>query len=89
MNAVLLQQALEKVGSANTLINLISRRVRQLNAGSRPLRGSSVPITEKMGMTDIALLELIDGRMGWEVPDLAEWSWPARKTPRNSKSRSG
>ena len=41
MNAELIKKALEKVGNPNVLVNLISRRVRQLNAGggriSRPL----------------------------------------------------
>ena len=41
MNAELIKKALEKVGNPNILVNLISRRVRQLNAGggaiSRPL----------------------------------------------------
>jgi DNA-directed RNA polymerase subunit omega len=85
MNAELIQKALEKVGNANTLVNLVSRRVRQLNAGGRPLSGSSVTINGHMGLADIALLELIDGRMGWEMPDLAEWSRPLRKTRRTSK----
>jgi len=87
MNAEYVQKALEKVGNPNTLVNLISRRVRQLNAGGRALSGSSVAITAHMGVADIALLEIIDGRMGWEVPDLAEWSRPVRKTQRSSKPR--
>jgi hypothetical protein len=41
MNAELIKKALEKVGNPNILVNLVSRRVRQLNAGggaiSRPL----------------------------------------------------
>ena len=41
MNAELCKKAAEKVGNPNVLVNLISRRVRQLNSGggglSRPL----------------------------------------------------
>ena len=41
LNAELTKKALEKVGNPNVLVNLISRRVRQLNSGagamSRPL----------------------------------------------------
>lgn len=86
MNAEVLQKALEKVGNANILINLISRRVRQLNAGGRALSGPSVATTRNMGMADIALIELVDGRMGWEMQAQAEWSPPARKTGRNRRS---
>ena len=51
MNAELLNQAVEKVGSAKTLINLVSRRVRQLNFGGG---GSSRPLvanTANLGMS--------------------------------------
>lgn len=85
MNAELVQKALERVGGVNTLVNLVSRRVRQLNAGARPLGGSSVTINGSMGMADIALLELIDGRMAWEVPELTELTPPVRKTHRTNK----
>lgn len=79
MNAEYLRMALEKVGHANILVNLISRRVRQLNSGGRPLSGSSVTINGSMGMADIALLEIIDGRLGWEMPGLAEWTPPEHR----------
>jgi len=86
MNAELLQKALEKVGNANTLVNLVSRRVRQLNAGGRPLGGSSVAVNGHMGLADIALLELADGRMGWEMPELAECTPPVRKTNKSNRA---
>ena len=85
MNAELIQKALEKVGCANTLVNLVSRRVRQLNAGGRPLSGGSVAFNGNLRMADIALLEIIDGRMGWESPQPAESTRPERK--RSSSSR--
>ena len=66
MNAELSKKAAEKVGNPNILVNLISRRVRQLNsaggAGSRPL----IETTPSMGVADIALLELVEDKMGWE-----------------------
>ena len=89
MNAELVQKALEEVGNANTLVNLISRRVRQLNAGARPLNGSSAGGNGHLGMADVALLELIEGRMGWEIPELAEPPPPVRKTAKYSRPRSG
>ncbi len=63
MNSELAKKALEKVGNPNVLINLISRRVRQLNSGSRPLLAE----TAGMGLADIALIELIEDKMGFEM----------------------
>ena len=37
MNPDLVRKAIEKVGNPNVLTNLVSRRVRQLNSGNRPL----------------------------------------------------
>ena len=37
MNPMLLEKARETVGNDKILVNLVSRRVRQLNATSRPL----------------------------------------------------
>jgi len=72
-------QALAKVGNANTLVNLISRRVRQLNSGgggfSRPL----VANTENQGVADIALREIIDEKMGWELPEWVELPRPVNR----------
>ena len=63
MNAEFAKKALEKVGNPNVLVNLISRRVRQLNSGggknSRPL----VADTGNMGAADIALLERTHRRL--------------------------
>ncbi len=59
------KQAMQKVGNANILINIVSRRVRQLNAGggssSRPLIADTV----NMGAADIALLEIIEEKLTW------------------------
>jgi len=82
MNAEFVRQALEKVGNPNVLVNLISRRVRQLNAGgggaSRPLLAD----VGHLGAADIALLEIIEDKMGWEIPELAETPRPAGKKRR-------
>ena len=55
MNSELCRKAIEKVGNPNILVNLISRRVRQLTSGgganSRPL----IMETAGMGAADIAL----------------------------------
>lgn len=67
MNAELTKQALEKVGNAHVLVNLISRRVRQLNGGgggpSRPL----VDAPAWAGLADIALMEMLEGKIGWDL----------------------
>jgi hypothetical protein len=73
----MLRQAWEKVGNPNILVNLVSRRVRQLNAaggiGSRPLIAEAA----NLGAADIALHELVLDKMGWEaIPDL-----PGETTP--------
>ena len=55
-----------KVGNPNVLVNLISRRVRQLTSnsgGSRPL----ISDTQNMGAADIALTEITEGKMSWTV----------------------
>ena len=59
------KQALLKVGNPNILINIVSRRVRQLNSGggsaSRPL----IADTATLGAADIALLEIIEDKLSW------------------------
>ena len=69
MNSDICKKALEKVGNPNILVNLISRRVRQLTsgggAGSRPLLAD----TAGLGAGDIAMLEIIEDKMSWEMLD--------------------
>ncbi len=69
MNPELCKQALAKVGNPNVLVNLISRRVRQLNAGGGGTGRPLISNAENMGAADIALKEIIDNKMGWEMPD--------------------
>ena len=79
MNAELLSQAAEKVGNPNILVNLVSRRVRQLIAGSRPL----IKDTANMGAADIALNEIVFDKMGWEaIADLPGETTPSRRRKR-------
>jgi len=65
MSPELVDKALEKVGNPNVLVNVVSRRVRQLNSGNRPML--VVPAT--MGAADIALTEIVEGKLAWELPD--------------------
>jgi DNA-directed RNA polymerase subunit omega len=68
MNSELCKQALAKVGNPNILINLVSRRVRQLNSGGS---GASRPLIHDvgLGMADTALKELVDDKMSFEMPN--------------------
>lgn len=66
MNSELCKKALERVGNPNILVNVISRRVRQLTSngpGARPL----VTDTAGLGAADVAMLELIEGKLDWEA----------------------
>ena len=79
MKTELCRKALEKVGNPNVLVNLVSQRVRQLCAGGG---GSSRPLvanTTGMGAADIALLEIIDEKMGWDLPAHLPQTPPTRK----------
>ncbi len=80
MNAELCKKALEKVGNPNVLINMVSRRVRQLNSGAGSISRPLVLETAHLGAADIALREIIEEKMGWELPEPAEVVRPtARK----------
>ena len=79
LNAELTKKALEKVGNPNVLVNLVSRRVRQLNAGSGAMSRPLVTETGNLGAADIALLEIIEDKIGFEMPELVELSRPTAK----------
>lgn len=85
MNAELCKKALEKVGNPNVLINLVSRRVRQLNSGGGPLSRPLVADTANMGAADIALAEIIEEKIGWDVPELAETEKPSNNSKKRKK----
>lgn len=79
MNAELAKKALEKVGNPNVLVNMISRRVRQLNSGSGKLGRPLMADTGNLGAADIALLEITEDKMGFEMPELVELTRPVAK----------
>lgn len=70
MKPELLNKALEKVGNPNTLVNLIGRRVRQLNYGGGGISRPLISNTGNMAAADIALREIVEGKMGWEMPEV-------------------
>ena len=63
MTAHLLEEAAKKIPVPQVLINVVSRRVRQLSAGHRPL----IETTPRMGLSDIALQEIIDGKLDYHA----------------------
>ena len=85
MNAELCKKALEKVGNPNVLINLVSRRVRQLNSGGGGLSRPLLADVTGMGAADIALSEIIEEKIGWHLPELAEVEKPANNSKKRAK----
>ena len=70
MNAELCKKALEKIGNPNVLVNLVSRRVRQLNAGGGGMGRPLVDAPASMGMADIALREILEGKIDVILPEM-------------------
>jgi DNA-directed RNA polymerase subunit omega len=58
-----IKDALKIIPDPNILINVVSRRVKQLKRGSRPL----VESLEKLSPEDVALREVIDGKISFEL----------------------
>jgi len=58
-----LKEAQKVISDSNLLINVISRRVKQLRRGSRAL----VESLEKLSPEDIALREVIEGKISVEM----------------------
>jgi DNA-directed RNA polymerase subunit omega len=79
MNAELCKKAAEKVGNPNVLVNLISRRVRQLTSGGGGLSRPLISDPGHLGAADIALREIIEEKIGWEMPEITELVRPKAK----------
>ena len=58
-----LQDALRVVGDPNVLVNLVSKRVKQLKRGNRAL----VDSLEKLLPEDVALREIAEGKISYEI----------------------
>jgi len=86
MNSELVKQALEKVGNPHVLVNMISRRVRQLNSGNGGACNPMVANTTNAGIADIALREIIEDKMGFDMPEIVQLKRPTargRAKPQN------
>ena len=74
--------ALKKVPNSNLLVNVVSRRVRQLGQGHRPL------VETELGMTymDTALKEIALGKLQFELEPVPEAPVrPKKKSPRRAR----
>ncbi|QYM80148.1 DNA-directed RNA polymerase subunit omega [Horticoccus luteus] len=58
-----IREALNTIQDPNVLINVVSRRVKQLRRGNRPL----VESLEKLAPEDVALREIIDGKISYDA----------------------
>ena len=79
MNSELCNQALEKVKNPNVLVNVVSRRVRQLNSGGGGLGRPLVQDTAGLGAADIALREIIEGAIDFELLAVEEETTGGRR----------
>lgn len=59
-----LQQALLVIDDPNILVNVVSRRVKQLKQGNRAL----IESLEKLLPEDVALREIIERKISYELP---------------------
>ena len=59
-----LHEAAAIIDDPNILVNVVSRRVKQLRAGHRAL----VESLERLSPEDIALREIIEGKISYELP---------------------
>ncbi len=60
-----LKAANEIVPDPNILVNLVSRRVKQLKFGQKPL----IESLERLDPEDIALKEIIEGKISYELAE--------------------
>ncbi len=60
-----LKQAQEIIQDPNILINVVSRRAKQLKFGNKPL----VESLEKLDPEDIALREIIEGKISYALAE--------------------
>src|SRR3954467_3760681 len=78
-----LQSALNVIDDPTILVNVVSRRVKQLKRGNRPL----VESLEKLSPEDMALREIAEGKITYELATPEELvrsgHTPARNTARS------
>src|SRR5207247_4299196 len=76
MNAELVKKALEKILNPNVLVNLVSQRVRQLTHGGGGVSRPLILDAGNLGAADIALREIIEDKITFEMPEIIELTRP-------------
>ena len=64
VNPVYLENAKKRIPCVPLLVNVVSKRVRQLNSGFRPMLK---PLTREEDRVDTALREIAEGKMTAEI----------------------
>ena len=82
LNSELCRQAVLKVGNPNVLVNLVSRRVRQLNSGGGSLSRPLILDTVGLGVADIALREILEDKITFDLPEELQLVEQPRKRKR-------
>ena len=75
-----LQSALKVIDDPNILVNVVSRRVKQLKRGNRPL----VESLEKLSPEDTALREIAEGKITYELATPEELARSSHAPVKNS-----
>jgi DNA-directed RNA polymerase subunit omega len=81
MKQTLVQEALKSVQSPQVLVNIVSKRVRQLGQGFRPL----VAFDPKLTFMDVALKEVAEGKLGYEMIEVPSAAGGPSSTPAPAK----
>ena len=68
MKSKYLEPAQQRIPNPELLVNVVSRRVRQLAQGHRPLTQTDA----RMDFSDIALKEISEGKLFYELADESE-----------------
>ena len=84
MKPNLVQDALKTVQSPQILVNIVSKRVRQLGQGFRPL----VAYDPKLTFMDVALKEVAEGKLTYEMLEVPSAAHPAPPVKKSRKSSS-
>lgn len=74
-----LQNALRVIDDPTILVNVVSRRVKQLKRGNRPL----IESLEKLSPEDTALREIAEGKITFELATLEDLARTSHAPVRN------
>ena len=61
---------------SHVLVNMVSRRVRQLNTGHGDLSRPMIANSDHLHAADIALLEIIEDKLGFDMPEIIKLTRP-------------